>query len=39
MAVMPRAINRQERLIQEYDQLGGHAFDGDACAATSRRSA
>ena len=28
MAVMQRAINRQERLIQEYDQLGGHTFDG-----------
>ena len=28
MAVMQRTINRQERLIQEYDQLGGHAFDG-----------
>ena len=26
--VMQRAINRQERLIQEYDQLGGHTFDG-----------
>jgi ATP-binding cassette subfamily F protein 3 len=28
MAVMQRAINRQERLLQEFDQLGGHAFDG-----------
>jgi ATP-binding cassette, subfamily F, member 3 len=28
MALMQRAINRQERLIQEYDALGGHTFDG-----------
>ena len=34
MAVMQRAINRQERLIQEYDQLGGHAFDGHGARAS-----
>ncbi|HYX84972.1 MAG TPA: ABC-F family ATP-binding cassette domain-containing protein [Gaiellales bacterium] len=28
LGLMQRTLNRQERLLEEFDQLGGHAFDG-----------